>query len=168
MLLRICLILCLVHALHSKGHSKGRYRGPMDASLYDKNECLVSRNKPRKPLGLEFCHWYNQEACCLPAMDAEIHEFFEATMNLGVACSPAKEAIKRKYQHVLQWVCMSCDPKEPDYRCAAAAPISKLRDQCVLLPFFFWFRLIICNLRSGWCSKTVETLRLERVLWPCC
>ena len=90
--------------------------GPATHEAYATDDCVVSRYPPTTPMGLDFCNWYNDEACCLPAMDLEVTDYFGHLMDLGPACAPNLEEVRARYARLREWVCLACDPKEPQYR----------------------------------------------------
>jgi hypothetical protein len=88
----------------------------LQISDYSDGQCIVSANAPVKPIGLEFCYWYNSKACCVPQVDGEAGEFFGHAVALGLSCSISKHQIKVTYNAIREWYCLGCDPDEPRYR----------------------------------------------------
>eukprot|EP00760_Papus_ankaliazontas_P011374 PhM_4_TR1473/c0_g1_i1/m.5075 len=83
---------------------------------YSDTACIISAYPATKPMGLEFCYWYNDNSCCVPQLDSDAMEIYGNTVNLGLSCSVSKHSIKVTYHPIREWFCLGCDPNEPKYR----------------------------------------------------
>eukprot|EP00052_Salpingoeca_macrocollata_P006940 m.56758 g.56758 ORF g.56758 m.56758 type:complete len:381 (+) comp15742_c0_seq1:136-1278(+) len=74
--------------------------------------CAASGEIPEKPRSLSFCHKFNDNACCPPALDMENNEMFDTMMNLGLSCRLRGDI---RDNPMAKFYCMNCDPQQPKY-----------------------------------------------------
>jgi hypothetical protein len=74
--------------------------------------CFITGEPAVKPRSLSFCHKFNDNACCAPAMDSENNEMFDSLMQLGLSCRLRGDVRSTPMAKIY---CMNCDPQQPRY-----------------------------------------------------
>jgi hypothetical protein len=74
--------------------------------------CGITGMIPEKPRSLSFCHKFNDQACCAPAMDDENNEFFNLLTGLGLSCRLRGDI---REDPIAKWYCLNCDPEQASY-----------------------------------------------------
>lgn len=103
-----CVVLvALVGSVHAVGP---------DFFVTNPSSCMASTKSPTKPRPLEFCYWLNADSCCTPGNDALAKEKFFDFVDNGPGCSPSDHHIRATYREIRDFICLGCDPREPQYR----------------------------------------------------
>jgi hypothetical protein len=81
-------------------------------SFEGQHNCGITGQHPMKPRSLSFCHKFNDNACCAPAMDDENTEMFDLLTGLGLSCRLRGDI---REDPIAKWYCLNCDPEQPQY-----------------------------------------------------
>jgi len=81
--------------------------------------CQGTGRLPEEPRALSFCYKFNDQACCAPAVDDEIAEFFTILTDVGLSCRLRNDV---RDHPIAKMYCITCDPRQPRYIRNAAKP----------------------------------------------
>mmetsp|Transcript_2938 Transcript_2938/g.4454 ORF Transcript_2938/g.4454 Transcript_2938/m.4454 type:complete len:226 (+) Transcript_2938:77-754(+) len=88
-------------------------------SVSAERKCTVTGEQPSEQRGpkepnvaLSFCSMFRTNACCDPAVDAEIQGYYDDLVGVSELCA----SVRTKAHIALQYIfCYACSPKEPQY-----------------------------------------------------
>lgn len=95
--------------------------------------CMITRYPPQKPLSLQFCTKFSENACCVPSQDAENMDFTNNMLqDRGLSCR-IRGDLRQAALSTLY--CMNCDPNQPRYmRNMAYVPMLTMEEYLWLYP----------------------------------
>lgn len=89
-------------------------------SVSAEDVCFSTRAAPTTPYGLDLCHIYAKNACCLPSYDQTIKSAYQSIVPYGPGCTPGSQMVFAMLYDIMLYLCLPCNPEEPSFRLESA------------------------------------------------